>query len=95
MVGAIWVVSTGAPMVRPFCRPGSHDEDGHVAVLRVVPAVLGDLGLAAGVDDAVLGDAGDVGVPGIADRDAEEGRGGSAGVDLRQPGRRDRDRVAR
>ena len=30
---------------------------GHVAVLRVVTAVLGDLALPAGVDDAVLGDA--------------------------------------
>ena len=48
------------------------DEDRHVAILRVVAAVLGDLGLAAGVDDAVLDDAGDVGVPGIADRDAVE-----------------------
>ena len=33
------------------------DEDGNVAVLRVVAAVLGDLPLLAGVDGAVLSDA--------------------------------------
>ena len=55
-------------------QAGHHGEDRHVAILGGVSAVLGDLALPGGVDDTVLDDAGDVGVPGIADRDAVEGR---------------------
>jgi hypothetical protein len=70
-----------------------HHQDGHVAVLPVVAAVLGDLGRAAGVDNAVLGDADDVGNPRVADRDPDEGRRAGAGVDLLQTGCLDRDRL--
>ena len=47
-------------------RAGRHHQDRHIAVLLAGAAVLGYLGLSAGVDDAMLGDAEDVGVPGIA-----------------------------
>src|SRR6266446_10405931 len=65
---------------------GYHDENRHVAVLPVVVAVLGDLALAAGVDDAVLGDAEDVGVPGIARWDIKEASRLAVGEDALEAG---------
>ena len=77
MVGAIWkVVSTRSPLRRRSAL-ARDDQDRHVAVLQVIAAVLGDLRLAAGVDDAVLGYADDVRMAGVADRDTErQGRRG-------------------
>lgn len=56
-----------------------YDEDRHVAVLLVAAAMLGDLTLAAGIDDAMLCDADDVGVPRIARRNVEQPRRRLAG----------------
>ena len=47
-------------------RAGPHQQDGNVAVLLMVAAVLGDLGLFAGVNHSVLRDANYVGHPRIA-----------------------------
>jgi len=51
------------------------DDQRDVAGLRVRAAVFGDLAGAAGVDDADLGDAEQVGDPGIAGLDVEVGGG--------------------
>ena len=71
MVGAICVVSTA--WVSTACRAtaAAGDDQRHVAVLRVGPAVLGDLRLLAGVDDAGLGDAEQVRHPRVTGRGAE------------------------
>jgi hypothetical protein len=55
----------------------------------VITAVLGDLGLVAGVDDPVLGDSDHVGYSRIAQIDADEPRRGRARVYLCKTGRRD------
>ena len=62
------------------------DDQGDVAVVRVGAAVLGDLRLLAGVDDAVLGDAEDVRHARVGERGAEEFGGFFTGVDLAEAG---------
>ena len=67
---------------------GCVHEDRHVAVVRVVAAVLGNLA-AAGVDDADLDAAEHVWVARIGVRDADEIGGLVTSIDLRQAGVRD------
>jgi hypothetical protein len=55
MVGAIELVSTVELLTSPVADPGAGDDQRDIAVLRVGAAVLGDLGLLAGVHDAALG----------------------------------------
>ena len=87
IVGAIWVVSTGVaetwlPVTGPAPPALAADDERHVAVLRVVAAVLGDLPLLARVDGAVLRDADHVGHARVAERDADERGCVGSGVDL-------------
>jgi hypothetical protein len=56
----------------PVAKARQDDQDRHVAVLDVIAAVLGDLALAAGIDDAVLRDADDVRNPRVQVRDPGE-----------------------
>src|SRR5260221_626383 len=57
-------------------------ENGHVPVLSVIPAMLGDLALVPGVDDSILGDSDHIGDSRIAALDADESRRGGASVYL-------------
>src|ERR1700730_4620483 len=68
-------------------RAAPFHQDGDVPILQVITAVLGDLGLVAGVDDPVLGDSDHVGYPRIAHIDADELRRSGARVYLPKTGR--------
>src|SRR3984957_7617038 len=63
-------------------RSGPGEQDGDVPVLEVITAVLGDLFLAAGVDDPVLRNSNHIGYPWIAEIDADELRRSQPRVDL-------------
>src|ERR1700730_17610652 len=74
---------------RAASRSAPFHQDRDVPVLEVITAVLGDLGLVAGVDNPVLGDSDHVGYSGIAHIDAHELRRSGARVYLQKTGRRD------
>ena len=63
-------------------RSGPGEQDGDVPVLEVITAVLGDLFLAAGLDDPVLRNADHIGHSLIAEIDADELRRSQPRVDL-------------
>src|SRR5271165_7341610 len=69
-------------------------QDRHVAILEAGTAVFSDLALAAGVDDPVLNDPEDVGMPGVTVRHAEVASRCGARVHLRQAGGGHRYRAA-